>query len=260
MMTRDSAIAISGLSFRYDRSGSAVLDHLDLRIPPESICAILGPNGSGKTTLLHLLLGLLMPNSGRITYADGAGPCQKQYDLKRLIGFVPQKETIPFDLSLLEYVVLGRAPHLGLFQLPGEEDRRIALSSLKTVGLDHLAARKVPSLSGGENQLAMVARALTQETRILLLDEPTAHLDIANTKKIQNLMQRLVREGKTVVFTTNEPNTASACADYAVLLKKGRLEAAGPIGEVITADHLSTVYGIDVQVIPIKNRPFVVTF
>jgi len=254
-----SAIDVHGLTFRYDGAGPNVLDLIDLRVPPESICGILGPNGSGKTTLLHLMLGLLKPNEGSILYTDGDGQPKKQNQLKRLIGFVPQKETIPFDLSLMEYVILGRAPHLGLFQLPDKKDRRIAMASLQTVGIDHLAARKVPSLSGGESQLAMVARALTQESHILLLDEPTAHLDLANTKKIITLMRQLTAQQKTVIFTTNDPNTVSACADHAALLKKGSLHASGPIREVMTAGHLSAVYEVDVDVIHVHNRPFVVT-
>lgn len=178
-------------------------------------------------------------------------------NLKRNISIVPQTEPVSFDLNILEYVLLGRAPHLSLFQLPEENDRRIAREAIDAVGLSHMIHRSVPSLSGGENQLARIARALTQETAVILLDEPTAHLDLANIRKVTRIMHNLVDQGKTIVYTTNDPNIVSMASDRIFMLRDHHIVAAGLPEDVFTADNLSHVYGIDVQVFWQNGRPFV---
>jgi len=258
MKMSPNAIELDHLSYTYDSAGSPILDQLNLAIPRGSICAILGPNGSGKTTLLHLLLGLLKPLSGKLSLLGHSMNGSKSVLLKQMIGLVPQKETLPFELSVLEYVLLGRAPHLGIFDQPGEEDRNIARRFIESVGLQDLTHRSVPSLSGGEHQLAMVARALTQETEILLMDEPTAHLDLANTKTILQIMRSLHQNEKTIIYTTNDPNAASLAADYMVLIKQGSIVASGTTKSVFTTGTLSAVYGIDVEVMWSNERPYAV--
>jgi iron complex transport system ATP-binding protein len=209
--------------------------------------------------LLNLVLGLLMPMAGTILL-DGMPQCaQPRRPLSHLLGLVPQEELVAFDLSVLEYVLLGRAPYLNLLELPKERDRQIALAALETVGLSALSQRPVPSLSSGERQLAMLARALAQQPRILLLDEPTSHLDLANARRILQVLRGLVADGKTVLFTTHDPNAAGAVADYVVLLREGRLLAAGPTPAVLTSEHLSATYGVPIEVVMWQGRPLVVT-
>jgi iron complex transport system ATP-binding protein len=251
------AISVNGLCFGYRSAGPDFLKQISAEIPARSVTALLGPNGSGKTTLLRLVLGLLVPSAGDILLAGRPRGSYTSREMKRLIGFVPQDESVPFDLSVLEYVLLGRAPHLPLLAMPGEDDLRIAVEALKTAGVLALQDRAVPSLSGGERQLVTIARALAQETTILLMDEPTSHLDLANRRRVLKVMRVLGDMGKTVLFTTHDPNAAAAVADCAVMLREGRILAAAPVQEAFTSKNLSDTYGVDVEVIQVGNRPVV---
>ena len=257
MKAEKTAILFKGLEFNYGPVSSFSLEGLTLEIPGCAVTALLGPNGSGKTTVLHLLMGLLRAKSGTISLYGRPRDEYPARDLRQIIGFVPQDEEIPFDLSLLEYVLLGRAPHLGLLELPGERDHEIAGDSIDTTGLSALRFRSVPSMSGGERQMASIARALAQGTEILLLDEPTSHLDIANTRRVLDLMRRLSRMDKTVIFTTHDPNAAASIADYVVLLRKGIVLNAGPLRSILTSRNLSMTYGTEVQVLDRAERPVV---
>ncbi|MEW5717752.1 MAG: ABC transporter ATP-binding protein [Chloroflexota bacterium] len=256
-MSAPSILSLSDLRFGYAKKSPTVLQGLSLDIPPGAVTAILGPNGAGKTTLLRIILGLLAPQAGKISID---GQPQKEYSrqqMSRLIGLVPQSEYVPFDFSVLEFVLLGRAPYLSPLEMPGETDRQIALEALRAIGLEHLQDRPTPSLSGGERQLAMVARALAQKPRILLLDEPTSHLDLGNRDRILGVLRALARDGVTIVFTTHDPNLVAATADYVVLMRRGALLAAGALAATLTAENLSATYGIPVQVIRWDGRLFV---
>ena len=253
-----AAISVRGLSFAYDAFGPNVLHDVSTDIQARAITAVLGPNGSGKTTLLRLLLGLIAPQSGQVLL-DGRGQDTfTRRELSSLMGLVPQNEHVAFDLSVLEYVLLGRAPHLGLLELPSATDTRIALDALQRLGLEELRGRPMPSLSGGEKQLAVVARALTQEPQIFLLDEPTAHLDLANGRRILQVMEQLADADKAVVFTTHDPNSAAAVADRVVLLSAGRILADDVAELVLTEENLTATYGVEVQVTEYQGRPLVV--
>lgn len=247
MNTGNPVIDIRNLYFRFSSDSADVLSNLSMQIYPHTINAILGPNGSGKTTLLRLALGLLKPYSGEVLI-NGRPAHTDNSDIKRLVSIVPQTERFSFELNILEYVLLGRAPHLSLFQLPTDEDRSIAFEAIKTVGLQHLIQRPVSYLSGGENQLARIARALTQETNIILLDEPTAHLDLANISKITRIMHQLSDQGKTIIYSTNDPNIVSIAADNVLMLKNHHIMAAGIPSDVFTSANLSELYGIKVDV------------
>lgn len=260
MTPHGPAIILKGISFSYGPERPAFMQRISLKIPGTAVTAILGPNGSGKTTMLHLLLGRLVPHEGELLVEGRPRSRIPKRDLRRLIGLVPQEETIPFDLSVLEYVLLGRAPHLGLLEVPGEQDRWVACQALDTAGLGALENRPVTSLSGGERQLATIARALAQETAILLLDEPTSHLDLANTRKVLKVMQLLGARGKTVVFTTHDPNAAAAVADHMILLRGGEVIATAPLQEAFTPELLSLTYGMEVEVLRIGNRSLVLSF
>jgi iron complex transport system ATP-binding protein len=250
-------IRVQDLSFTYERALRPALDRISLEIPPGTITAILGPNGSGKTTLLHLLLGILSPTQGTILIA---GQPREEYTrrmLSRMVGLVPQDENVPFELDVLEYVLLGRAPYLGLMEKPGRDDEEAALAVLEATGLIPLIQRTVPSLSGGERQLVTVARALAQEPRILLLDEPTSHLDLRNTRRILQIARELAGRGVTIVFTTHDPNAAAASSDRVVLLRRGQVVAAGAVREVLTSETLTATYEMPVEVIQVGERPVV---
>lgn len=258
MSAETIAIALERLSFAYGPGEPDVLSDVSLQIPQGSVAALLGPNGSGKTTLLNLVLGLLLPVTGAVLLEGQPHSDHLRRELSHLLGLVPQDELVAFDLSVLEYVLLGRAPYLNLLELPTEQDRQIAFAALETVGLTTLAARPVPALSSGERQLATLARALAQQPRILLLDEPTSHLDLANARRILQVLRSLATDGRTILFTTHDPNAAGAIADYVVLLRQGRLLAAGPTTAVLTPAHLNATYGVPIEVVMWHGRPLVV--
>jgi iron complex transport system ATP-binding protein len=256
-MSQPKIISLKGLRFSYTPSGPLVLKDLSLEIPAGAVTAILGPNGSGKTTLLFILLGMLSPQKGEILI-DGVDQKGLHRGVRsRLMGLVPEEEHIPFDFSIQEYVLLGRAPHLGLLELPKEIDYRVATEALERAGLSALADRSVPSLSGGERQLAKVARALAQRPRVLLFDEPTAHLDLNNKGRVLDMIRSMADDGVAVVLTTHDPNAATVVADHVVLLRSGQTVATGPVDVVLTSENLTQTYGLPVEVTSVRGRPVV---
>jgi iron complex transport system ATP-binding protein len=249
-----SMVELERIRFSYDGPEHAVLDDFSLDIPQGTVTAILGPNGSGKTTLLHLILGILAPHAGTVLLARRPRGQYTRRDIGQLVGLVSQDEYIPFHFTVEDYVLMGRAPHLQILQTPGPEDVAVARRALETVGIAPLRGRSIQSLSGGERQLVMIARALAQQPRILLLDEPTSHLDLGNKGRILSLMHRLAGGGVTVTFTTHEPDLAAAVAGFVVLMRQGEVLAAGPTAEVLTTENLSRTYGVRVEVVELADR------
>jgi len=250
----DPILSFEGVSFGYSQNGKAVMTDFCLHVPSGSVTAILGPNGAGKTTLLHLALGWLKPRRGNI-YLKGRG--LREYSRRELgqwMGLVPQTEYISFDFSLLEYVLLGRAPYLRPLDMPTREDVQIALRSLEQVGLNDLHHRSVLNLSGGERQLLLTARAITQQPRFLLLDEPSSHLDISNKVRLLNLLRELSRQDVTIMLTTHEPEFASAIATHLVLMREGKVQEAGALEEEMTSEKLSALYGTSVKVVKVDGK------
>ncbi len=251
-------IRLRDVAFRYDPRGPDVLRGLSLDIPGGRVTALLGPNGSGKTTLLRLLVGALRPTAGRMELADRRMDARTARQRSRLVGLVPQEERVTFALRVDEFVLLGRAPHLRILERPGDADRSAAWAALRQAGIEGLAHREVTALSGGERQLVSVARVLAQQPRVVLMDEPTSHLDLGNTRRVLDLVRGLRRDGRTVVMTTHDPNAAVAVADHVVLLYDGRVRARGTPAEVIRAAHLRAAYGVDVDIVEAGGRPLVV--
>ena len=247
-------ISLRGVHFGYHGSSDAVLQDVDLEIPGGSITAILGPNGAGKTTLLHLMLGYRRPQRGCIQLAGQPQESYTRRQMSRLVGLVPQEEFITFDFRVLDYVLLGRAPYIGPLDVPGEDDVRVARQGLETTGVAHLVERSVTTLSGGERQLVAIARALAQQPRILVLDEPTAHLDLGNRSRILGILRSLHRRGATIVLTTHDPDAAAAVADTVVLMRGGRVLDAGPAEAVLTGEKLRATYDTPVQVLRVDGR------
>lgn len=244
--------------FRYQPQDHRVLDELSLQITPASITAILGPNGVGKTTLLHLGLGWRRPQSGQVLLDGKDLLSYRRSELGQRIGLVPQTEHIAYDYSILEYVLLGRAPYLMPLEMPGEADCRAAQRALATVGLNNMSNRPVTELSGGERQLVLVARALAQQPRLLLLDEPTNHLDLGNKIHLLELLRDLKDSGVTVVFTTHEPEVAAVLADQLVLMRDGKVQHAGSLQEQFTSERLSETYNTPVEVHEVAGRRVVI--
>jgi iron complex transport system ATP-binding protein len=250
-------IDVRSVWFSYNGRTSSVLSDVSLRLKGGAVTALLGPNGSGKTTLLNLLLGWLTPGEGEIRVSGRKIADLPGRERSRLIGHVAPDEPAVLDLSVREYVFLGRAPYLNLLGRMGPEDTRALEMALADVDLAGKASKSVRALSTGERQLASIARALVQDPEILLLDEPTSHLDLANTRRVLGVLNRLRKKGKTIVLTTHDPNTAAALADEIVLLRCGRVVAAGPPVSVLTVEMLGLAYGVKVDVRMIDERPHV---
>ncbi|MFZ5910156.1 MAG: ABC transporter ATP-binding protein [Chloroflexota bacterium] len=242
------------IRFGYPQTTQPVLRDFHLEIAPNTVTAILGPNGAGKTTLLHLALGWLKPQVGQIWLEQSPLGGYSRRALGQWIGLVPQSEHISFEYSLLEFVLLGRAPYLPTLAMPEKADYEIAQDALKQVGLAQLGHRSILSLSGGERQLVLIARALAQQPRLLLLDEPTSHLDLGNKGRLVHLLRELQERGVTILFTTHEPEVASALATHLVLMQKGQVLKTGPLADVFTTDDLTCLYQLPVSVVDLDGR------
>lgn len=221
----------------------------DLTVGTGDWVNIIGPNGAGKTSLLRALCGLL-PTTGRIELAGRALGDMNRRERSRIIGYVPQQPTMPAGMTVEQYVLLGRSPHLGPLGVEGAVDFDAVHRALGRLDLARLATRTVDTLSGGERQRANLARALAQEPSLLLLDEPTTALDIGHQQEVLELIDEQRRElGLTVVSTMHDLTLAARYGDNLVLLADGVPVADGPPVQVLTGPHLSTHYGAHVDVI-----------
>lgn len=238
------------LSFRYPGALSPAVADVDLTVPEGSFYGVIGPNGSGKTTLLRLLLGTLTPDAGEITFAGRALEGRDRRDLARRIGVVPQSETVPFPLSVRDLVAMGRYPHLGAWRSERETDRSAVRRALARCQLEGFEDRLLETLSGGEAQLARVARALAQEPEVLVLDEPAASLDLRHEMEIYRLLRRLVSDrAVTVLVVTHHLNVAARFADRLLLLDRGGAAAEGEPGDVLRHEIVTSVYGWPVRIV-----------
>lgn len=231
-----------------------VLHGVSLAAARGSITAILGPNGVGKTTLVNVVLGWMEPWAGGVQIAGAPLASLSGTERGRLISLVPQGDHIPFEYSILDYVLLGRAPYVGRMQAPRREDADVALAAIERAGLAGRADHGVLETSAGERQLVLLARSLAQDPRLLLLDEPSAHLDLANKRRLVHLLRREAGHGRTIVLTVHEPEFAAAVADIVVLLCAGRVLASGAPDEVMTAELLSETYGVPIEVHAVGDR------
>jgi iron complex transport system ATP-binding protein len=250
------ALEVRDLTFGY-RRGLAVLHGVSFAAPEGSIMAVLGPNGAGKSSLLHAILGLLRPWAGEIRFFGKPLAAHSRRVLSRTVGLVPQREHVPFAFRVEEYLLLGRSPYLGLLAQPQEADFAAVDAALSRLGIAHLRGREVASLSGGEHQLVLMARALVQGAAIMLMDEPSAHLDLGNKHHILALMQRLAQEGHTIVLSTHDPHIAAHVADRVLMLRRGEALFFGAPQEALTADRLSALYGTPLRVVQVEGRLFV---
>lgn len=249
-MTPTTAFATRALEYGYPGQSHPAIDGLTMDVPGGSLFALLGPNGSGKSTLLKLLLGALSPDAGEARYQGRPVAEWPRRDYARHVGVVPQLEQITFPLTVRELVSMGRYPHMGAWRTEGPADRHAVDSALERCEVIELADRSLGTLSGGERQRARVARALAQEPDTLVLDEPTAALDIHHEMAMFELLAQLAqRDGKTVVMATHNVNLAARYATRTLLLDRGRPAAEGTPAEVIEPGTIGRVYRWPVAIV-----------
>jgi iron complex transport system ATP-binding protein len=235
-------IEIGRLSFSYRRM--PFIRELNLKIDQGGIVALLGPNGSGKTTLLKLILGLLKPMGGFIRLQGKEIKYIPQRELACRLAYIPQIHREAFGYSVFDVVLMGRMPHTSFFSRYSAKDMRIAWESLEKLSIGHLAGQPYTEISGGERQLTLIARALSQGAATFIMDEPTNALDYGNQIRLLEKIGRLASEGFTFLYTTHHPDHALAIADRVVMMKAGMIIREGEPCATITPEGLSELYGL----------------
>ncbi len=241
------SLELEQVGFSYGET--TVFAGLDLRLRPGSITVIAGPNGAGKSTLLRVMAGLLTPHTGRVTWQGSPLASLPPRSRAREVALSTEVEEMPFAWTVAEIVLMGRAPHQGSGYLESAADLARATRALEDMDATALAERVFYTLSEGEKQRVLIARALAQETRILLLDEPTSHLDPAHALHLVTLLKRLRKEGTLVVVVVHDLNWAGLLADSLLFLSEGGISAQGPPREVLSEDVVRRVYGVSCQVV-----------
>ena len=226
-----------------------VLRGVDFRLDAGELVALIGPNGAGKSTLLHALLGIVRPDSGRVLLGGNLRQSLPRRDVARHVAFVPQDASADFAFTVRELVAMGRTPHLGRFQPERRADTDAVDSALTMTGLTDFEDRAVSELSGGERQRVHVARAIAQATPALLLDEPTANLDIEHQFEILDVVRGLVRDGKGAVVALHDLSLAARYADRVVMLAEGRVVLSGTPSAVITEDSLARWFHVKARIL-----------
>ena len=240
-------IKVDDVSFSYESLDA--LRNVSFEVRQSEFVGIIGPNGAGKSTLLNAISRILRPRSGAVMLNDLDVQEMDQKELAKVLGFVAQDSSIPFRFSVLDFVMMGRNPHLSRFKMESAQDLQIAEESMTKTGVHHLAERAVTEISGGERQRALIARALTQTPRVLLLDEPTLHLDVGSQFEIMDLLRGLSRiKNLTVIAVYHDFNLAARYCDRIILMNKGRVEAVGSPKEILTKDHVKNVFNIEVHI------------
>ena len=251
-----SAFAVNNLSYAY--GSQQVLQSLSFSIDRGQIFIIIGPNGAGKTTLIKLMAGIIKRQSGRIDVMQKSIGSYSQKKMAQVLAYVPQGLPTGFPFTTEETVLLGRAPHQNVLGFASQNDLDIALQAMKFTEVDHLARRKLDQLSGGEQQRVLMARALCQQPQVILLDEPTASLDLSHQIRIMDLMEKLKAEKRvTVVMVSHDVNLAAMYADQLLLLKAGQIVRMGTPGAVLNFETLEETYNCQLLVdsSPLGNLP-----
>ena len=245
-------IQIEKASFAYEET--RVFTDIDLSVSGGEIFCLFGPNGCGKTTLLNNILGILHPDKGKISIAGKDVGSYHPKDLARLMAFVPQHHEKTFPYRVREVVLMGRTPYTGLFSSPGKEDYEICEAALESVGIGHLAERIYTTLSGGETQLVMLARALAQEAPLIIMDEPASHLDFRHELLLLETIKKLVAEkGLTVILTTHSPNHAFYFENHKLpvtiaVMHERRIFSTGRPTEVLREENMARIFHVDSRV------------
>lgn len=252
MGLNDKLFDVKNISFSYD--DVEIFSKISFSVEKGDVLCILGPNGTGKTTLIKCLNGLHDINDGEILI-NGENIKKLSFkEISRHIGYIPQSHVPSFPFKVLDVVVMGRAPYLNLTDSPKKEDIEIAINSLKILGIENLKDKEYTNLSGGERQLVFLARILCQQPDILILDEPTSHLDFGNQIKFLEIVDNLAKEGLSIIMTSHFPDHAFLSSNKVAIMKEKKFIDFGSPDDVVTEENLKEAYSIDVKLIELDNE------
>ena len=244
-------IEVHDLSFSY--GDHSVLDHVTFTAKEGEFLSVLGPNGVGKSTLFRCMLGILTPHRGQIIVNGKTVHTMSPAALAQEIAYIPQSHEPVFHYSVFDMVLMGTTAQRGLFSPPGREQKKLVEAALDRLGLTALGDRSYRTLSGGERQLVLIARAIAQKARILLMDEPSASLDFGNRVRVMEQVKELCKDGYCVIQTTHDPEQAYLYSDMILALKNGRVLAHGRPFDVFNEALISALYGVEVEICEIKQ-------
>lgn len=244
----DMILDVQQAGFRYDHR-RLIFSDISFTLAEQEVLCILGPNGIGKSTLIRCLANLNPLSGGSIRVHGKDIRSLNHREVAKIVGYVPQAHEIVFPFQVRDFVLMGRAPHLALFSSPDREDLARTDAAMDLVGITRIADKPVNEISGGEYQLAMIARALAQEPEVLLLDEPTSHLDFGNQIRVLEIIDRLARDGLSVIMSSHFPDHAFLSSNSVAIMQDGTFMAYGPAEAVVTEANLRRAYGVDVSII-----------
>ena len=251
MVVDTNLLEVKNISFDYD--GEEIFSDISFSINKGDVLCILGPNGTGKTTLIKCLNGLNEINSGEIRIN---GENIKNLSFKQIskhIGYIPQTHIPSFPFKVFDVVLMGRAPYINLSNSPKEKDKKIAFNALKTLGIEDLKDKQYTNLSGGQRQLVFLARVLCQNPDILILDEPTSHLDFGNQIKLLEIIDNLAKRGLSIIMSSHFPDHAFLSSNKVAIMKNKKFIDFGLPDDVLTEDNLKKAYSIDVKLIELDD-------
>lgn len=240
-------IKVLDATFSYNGTAN-IFEDINFSIKEGDIFCILGSNGTGKSTLIKCIANLLKLKEGNIILNDRNICRLKKVDVAKEMGYIPQMHNSTFPFSVLDVVLMGRSPHLSLLSSPSEKDYKIAEDSIKKLGISHLAKKPYTEISGGERQLVLFARILAQQPSVLILDEPTSHLDFGNQIRVLEVIDQMAKNGLSILMTSHFPDHAFLVSNKVAIMKKGSLIDVGVPNDVITSESMKKIYGVDVEV------------
>ena len=244
-------LSVDKLHFKYDKT--EILKGISFEVESGDLLCILGPNGSGKTTLFKCILGFLNPHKGEVSINNENIRNIKRPDLAKKIAYIPQAHIPSFNYTVLDVVLMGRVSYVGTFSSLQDSDYDIAIEALEKLRILHLIDKGYGEISGGERQLVLIARAITQNSRILIMDEPTANLDYGNQVTVLKEVKKLSEEGYIIIMSSHNPDHAFLYSNKVLMMKKGEVVSIGSPNEVVDENKLSTLYSVDMELINIKN-------
>lgn len=230
-----------------------IIQDISFSLHSGDVLGILGPNGCGKTTLFKLLLGFLPRSKGEIYIRGISTRKLTGKQLAHELAYIPQAHSPAFNYKVIDMVLLGRTAHIPFLATPGQEDYSLAASALCMLNIKNLAEKEYTKISGGERQLVLIARAICQQAKILIMDEPSANLDYANQQLVLHTVKSLARKGYTIIFSTHSPDQPFRLANKVLLVKNGKNQGFGPPEKVLTSKILKEIYGINIEIVKVKD-------